>query len=102
MCFVRAQVKFFTNCLLFESGAPTPSSTRESYFLELEYLLHELKKRFSQIRKQFESRAPTPSYAPSEASGRPHPPPPSADSATAEQNISIFFQLSKVVFATFA
>ena len=100
MCFVRAQVKFFTNCLLFESGAPTPSSTRESYFLELEYLLHDLKKRFSHICKQ--SRAPTPSYAPSEASGRPHPPPPSADSATAEQNISIFFQLFKVVFATFA
>ena len=39
-----------------DSKAPTPYSARKSYFLGLEYLLHEPKNRFSQIHKQFESR----------------------------------------------
>ena len=42
-----------------DSKAPTPYSARKSYFLGLEYLLHEPKKRFSQIHKQFESRGST-------------------------------------------
>ena len=43
----------------------------------------------------FKTRAPTPSSAPQEASGPPHPPPPSADSVTAGTKLVQLFCQSK-------
>ena len=102
--FSKAQKGIFINCLLIESRAPTISCARKSNFFRAWMCFVRAQVKIFTNCLLFESRAPTPSCAPSEAFGPPHPPPPSADSATAEQNISIFFSTnsSKLFFATFA